>query len=394
MADADAGAPPAPSGYDATQYLLAAHAVRPDPVLPPPATLAYGRDVAPVLVRDGLAAADAATVRRAVETCARLLGVHDAVPQFLEAGALPYFCALAGGAGDRPSRLAALSAIGAVVAAPTPHRARALADAAPTLVAAMDAPDGEVRSAAYRCVSGAGDSVDGAEAAVVAGVLPALVRRLATEVTAYAAAGPAPTDLVLDGLRKLITNGAQAGAVEEALTSPGAPAPLLDCLALARPAPSTLAGALSTLAALAGDTRGKRAVLREPGAVDRLMDMVSAGGKRGAGGGALGVAAAAAGVVMALAVEDDGKRAVLDSPRGVDPLVDLLAPANGTPALIAAATALATVAAHPRGRAALLAPATGAVTALTAVINAPEGDVAPYARSAAARALAVITWTP
>ncbi len=385
MAD-DAAAEAVPDPFTRNNETIRDHANRAEPVDKPGTQphLAYDRLQAPMLLLH-LQSPDEEEQRQALISCRALLGKETNVAAFQqEPGLVPHLAWAAEAHGDLRHRRVALDCLGLLLRAPTALRTATLAASSSALRASASVPDSASRLTAYASLASAADGIACAEACVREGFVGVLVSRVAEEALSYAAL-PGLLDGALAALRGLIENGGQADAVEAALAAqPSAPAPLLECLSLHRASATTLAGALACLGALCGDVRGKRAVLGEPGSVDKLLDLIA--GKDAA------VAAAAAKVVMALAVEDDGKRAVLDSPKGFNPLVGLLKPSSSTPALIAASTALATLAAHPIARRILSAPASGAVAALESVARSEA--VAEYPRKAAERALAVIQWVP
>jgi hypothetical protein len=367
--------------------VLMSGANRDEPVAKPSTQphLAYDELQAPVLLLHLRSSDEEERTRQALISTRTLLGKElnvAAVQQ--EAGFVQHLAWAAESHGDLRHRRIALDCLGLLLRAPTALRTGTLLAASSALRASAAAPDAVSRLTAYAALASASDAVGCAEACVREGFVGVLVARVSEEALSYAVR-PELLDGALAALRGLIENGGQADAVEAALSaSPSAPAPLLETLALHRAAPATLCGALGCLGALCGDVRGKRAVLSEAGSVNSLMDLVA--------GPEAQVAAAAAKVVMALAVDDDGKRAVLDCPRGFQPLIALLRPTSSTPALIAAATALATLAAHPAARRILAERSTGARAALEEVVA--SAAVADYPKKTAARALETIVWTP
>jgi hypothetical protein len=383
-----------PNTYEGTMATLRGHAVLADPVDKPAdqPTLAYDDEAAGVLRRH-LQSGDAVTTERALRSLRGLVGVDHHVSRAAAAG-LFGLCGqlyLEGGLDAGAARLAA-QVVSAGVASPV-ARADTLAqpDVNAALRAAVESPDAVCRAAAYAALAAGGEALEAARVAVASGFVAILVARVADELCAYARLGPALTDAALTALLALLRQ-TQSDALEAAFAASASP-PLLEALALPRPASSTLALALACLGCLTGDMRGKRQVLAEAGSVDGLLGLC---GGRSSGGQAVGLdtAAAAAGVLMSLLVEDDCKRILLDSAAGPAPLIALVHPGQASMgALISACTALATLAAHPRGRALLGGGATEALPRLRAVA-APGSGVPPVCAKAAQRAVDVITWTP
>jgi len=255
-----------------------------------------------------------------------------------------------------------------------------------------DARDPEARAIAYAALAHCGDAVEATAAAVELRLVAALVERLGEELTGYAAPPPSRgrelVEAVLLALRRMLAHTSQALSCDQALEDRRAVALLLECVAAPRAAEATQVRALGCLALLAGEPKGKGAVLAEAGAVELMLARCRAA--------SAAVAAGAAGVLAGVLIEDDGKRAVLaaaDWPA----LAALVRPGAPAPVLLAACTALGAFSAHPAARAALreAAPGGSGAERLRAVAEASAPGAAGASAAvhkAAQRALATVEW--
>jgi len=419
----------APAGsawsFERTQALLAERDNRPNPT-PKPATqptLAFDR-LQPTMLAQQLAAEDERTVRAALDAAHALLGQHQEGWRAQNEGLLDLFGALAapadGGDGARFSaetRNTALRCIEKTLSSPAAREAT-LAHAGVTAAlraGIADARDAERRAVSYAALAHCGDAVASSVVAVELGFVGALAGRLAEELPALAAGAPRGAELadaVLLALRRFLAQSAQAHSVDQLLDARGdSVALLLDAVAAARAGEATQSRALGCLQFVAGEPRGKRALLAEGGAVELLLARCREAPSPAAAG-------AAAGALMGVLIEDDGKRAVLAAEW---PALAQLVPADAdaaarahVPTLLNACTALGALAAHPQGRAALNVPtpplaapasarrqgagagasASGAERLrAVAAAHAREGGNAAVLK-AASRALATVEWTP
>lgn len=377
------------TSYERTQELLRAHENKDNPFAKPESqpTLAFDRQQAQQL-RNALQSTDLLTVQRALESSSRLLHLHDQTARFQQADVVPVIAQLFLQNDDRTVERVSLACVNSVLESPA-SRSICICDSVvvTALRNATVSSDAVCRETAYNALAAASEQQVAAQAVVAHGFVSVLVGRLSAELPDYRKR-PTSTDSCLRALDRLLKQ-TQTDTVDHALTALVS-MPLLECLSLPNASGNTLRLALSCLGALAGDSRGKEAVLKEPGAVDRLLDLCLPGATKDDHD----VRGAAAGVLMAVAIEDDGKKQILDSSRGLQPLVDMVASRTTSVAgLIAACTALATISAHPRGRTILQQQSTGALASLQALAGA--GDAVPaFARKAAAKAIDAIQCRP
>lgn len=357
-------------------------------------TLAYDGDQAPVLLQH-LSSTDPVRVQNALYSSYRLLGKYDNVARFTEFNVISTLVQLSlpdNYFNDRVIRETALSCIELVLKAPC-SRTKNFILAAGTIATAVQDTDRTIRQIGYQCLINSGDSIETVETIVQAGFVNLLVQRISEELTYYTQNGSRLTDLALYTLYTSLVKGTQANVMDQAVEcKPSLSHALFECLALSRPQLSTIENSVLCLSILCNDFRGKKSVLQENNSVETLLDFINYGIHHQQND----IAISAANVIMGLMAEDDGKRALLDSSLNVRPLINLINPSYGTKAIIIASTALATIAAHPRGRAHLVLPTTGAIQALRSIVTLPADDtsIGSYPRTAAQRAISVIEWVP
>lgn len=378
--------------YDVLQRHCNLYDVIPKPSNQP--TLAYDGEQAPVLLQH-LLSNDPIEVQRALNSSYTLLGKYDNVNRFTEFNVVNQIVNLSllnHYFNDYEIRKTALKCIELILKAPHASRASNFLVASSSIAQGLQDTSVIIRQISYQCIINCMESIETIETIISNQFVPLLITRILEEISYYNVNGSTLTDLALYSMYALLLNGTQANVMDIAVESnPSISQPLCECFILSRPSLSTIQNTLLCLSILCTDYRGKKAVLKENNIIDTLLDFINYGINQTN----YDLAISSGTVIMGLMAEDDGKRLLLDTSLNVQPLIKLLNITYGTRAIITGATSLATIAAHPRGRAHLVLPSTGALTALNTLLKLTEEQgLSNYSRTTIQRAINVIEWKP
>jgi hypothetical protein len=352
---------------------LVSHAARAAPAARDPerVTLAFDNATMPVLF-EKLGSDNVRVVTSALGVLSRQAGTALSVVKAVSAGIPPRVIGLMKDSHDAGVRRGAAKALELMTAFPAAQSAVARA---PPLVAALlgsatDA-DPRVRESLFLALLNIASGVEGCEALVGCGGVPALVKIIPGD------GDPVCAEVALAALVKLVNCFGGGGATHA-----------LDCGAtglctsmLSHAGTGVREQAAACIGAIAAfSPAGKTQAIRS-GAVPLLLGLLRDGDHR--------VRAAAAGALMAVAIDDDGKRAL--SSDGVPRLVACLTDGESPLVRLNAMRTVASLAALPAAREKLLAA--GAVDALrVALAEVGEGDA--LLAGAGEIALGAVQWKP